>query len=258
MAPGFDEAAYLDANPTVRAQVEQGTFASGWDHFLEHGSRESRAGVASSVARVVVELNQSLDRGTLEPVPPAHLRVREHGSADSVDFERVGRAVATTAYLLASSLPDFRRDGEVLDFGSRTGRVLRYITKLLPDARFLGVDIDREAIAWSREHLAHLGAHDVNDPAPPLHVPPDRFDVVLAISVFSHLPASAATGLAGRAGARDAPGWHPGGDHAWAHSVPVASSGRAPPPGPRWVLLPHRSSRHARPPLPLPDDVHDP
>jgi len=38
----FDEAAYLAANPDVRAAVASGNLKSGWDHFLAHGLNEGR------------------------------------------------------------------------------------------------------------------------------------------------------------------------------------------------------------------------
>jgi hypothetical protein len=41
---GFDEAAYLAANPDVRDAVSRGAFRSGLDHFEKHGQFELRAG----------------------------------------------------------------------------------------------------------------------------------------------------------------------------------------------------------------------
>lgn len=42
---GYDEAAYLDANPDVARAVRNGEFPSGWRHFLDYGVIEGRKGV---------------------------------------------------------------------------------------------------------------------------------------------------------------------------------------------------------------------
>ena len=39
----FDERAYQEAHPDVRAAIEQGTLLSGWDHYLRFGQREGRS-----------------------------------------------------------------------------------------------------------------------------------------------------------------------------------------------------------------------
>ena len=187
-APGFSEAAYLEANPAIAAAVARGDARSGWHHYLAHGSRESLTGVPAETAIAVNAVREALGRGSLEPLPPAALRQRVHGSSDAATFEQVGFGLASDIYYMASSVSDLPAGGSVLDFGCGCGRVARYLTKLLPEAEYVGVDIDAAAVAWSAEHLSHLGVYRCNEAEPPLDFPSDRFDLVVAVSVFSHLP----------------------------------------------------------------------
>jgi SAM-dependent methyltransferase len=53
--------------------------------------------------------------------------------------------------------------------------------------RFHGTDIDPEAIAWCRAHLPDLAQWDVNGHAPPLRCESGTFDLIYAVSVFTHL-----------------------------------------------------------------------
>ncbi|MGH8642383.1 MAG: class I SAM-dependent methyltransferase, partial [Burkholderiales bacterium] len=76
----------------------------------------------------------------------------------------------------------------ILDFGCGCGRVIRYLSHVFPDREFVGTDIDAEAIRWSRNYLAHLGTFQVNGTWPPLDHPDESFDLVIANSVFTHLP----------------------------------------------------------------------
>ena len=47
---GFDEAWYLAQNPGVAAAVRAGGFATGWDHFVQHGKAEGRVPGPAPVA----------------------------------------------------------------------------------------------------------------------------------------------------------------------------------------------------------------
>ena len=120
-APGFDEAAYLRANPDVAAKVAAQPGSSGWGHFVAEGWLENRVGVPRPVydevrGRRIYELEHIL--------PPAFLRQRFHGATDVNTFEQVGGAVAADLIgylnLVKAAGPEFR----VLDFGVGCARVL--------------------------------------------------------------------------------------------------------------------------------------
>src|SRR5207248_1785974 len=75
---------------------------------------------------------------------------------------------------------------DVLDFGCGCGRTLRYFADQSPITDFYGTDIDAEAIAWCRRHL-RFAKFKVNQALPPLSYRAEKFDLVYAVSVFTHI-----------------------------------------------------------------------
>ena len=77
--------------------------------------------------------------------------------------------------------------GAVLDWGCGCGRILRQWADLSPRVLVSGCDINVSAVDWCR---AHLGFAEVsaNQISPPFPYPDSRFDLVYALSVFTHLP----------------------------------------------------------------------
>jgi SAM-dependent methyltransferase len=75
----------------------------------------------------------------------------------------------------------------ILEFASGYGRVARHAPRLLPEMHWTCCDVHPAAVAFTREHLgleailssAHPDAWDVGG---------RRFDVVFALSFFSHMP----------------------------------------------------------------------
>lgn len=120
-------------------------------------------------------------------VPPALLRFRVHGALDRGTFVRAGELVSSD---LRSALEAQGRPlasfSDALDFGCGCGRVLRWLAPGAPASRYVGTDIDPEAIAWCRAQLP-IASFSVNDSLPPLGFPDASFDLVYSISVFTHL-----------------------------------------------------------------------
>jgi SAM-dependent methyltransferase len=120
-------------------------------------------------------------------LPSEDLRYRVHGSRDVEGFLAVGRRCAddlqAALHGIGRELPNFNR---ILDFGVGCGRTLRWLLPRAPQARFFGTDVDAEAVAWCRAHLAST-TFTTNDPLPPLRYPNASFDLIYAISVFTHL-----------------------------------------------------------------------
>lgn len=114
------------------------------------------------------------------PLPPRRLMVRVAMTADADWFLRSGRAGYDA---IAAHLGDAR---SVLDFGCGCGRVTRYYKEFGGDVA--GSDVSEPAIAWCRENL-RFGRFEVNGLAPPLVFPDESFDLVYALSVFTHLTA---------------------------------------------------------------------
>jgi SAM-dependent methyltransferase len=116
------------------------------------------------------------------PLPPRRLMVRVAGTADADWFLRSGRA----GYDAIAASVDLRETPDVLDFGCGCGRVTRYFKDHA--GTVAGSDVDGAATAWCRDNLA-FARFETNGPAPPLAFDAERFDLVYALSVFTHLTA---------------------------------------------------------------------
>jgi SAM-dependent methyltransferase len=116
------------------------------------------------------------------PLPPRRLMVRVAGTADADWFLRGGRAGYDA--IVAHVPPGELRS--VLDFGCGCGRVTRWWHDF--DGEVAGSDLSRRAIEWCRDNLP-FGRFETNGLAPPLAFADESFDLVYALSVFTHLTA---------------------------------------------------------------------
>jgi len=124
------------------------------------------------------------------PLPPLELADRVgavSGSARSLEpFLVHGRAGRE---LIEQMLPgDWTwKDKRVLDFGCGAARILRHFLPEATEGQFVGCDIDAPSIGWLQENLCPPLEAFVNDEAPPFDQPDGAFDLVYAISVFTHI-----------------------------------------------------------------------
>ena len=120
-------------------------------------------------------------------VPPASLRYRVHGDLSIGSFLGSGRQCAQDIVdVLARVGKDIRSFQQILDFGCGCGRTLIGLRDIAPSLTLVGTDIDIEAIRWCQRHL-HFASFEINEASPPLKYPPGTFDLIYAISVFTHL-----------------------------------------------------------------------
>jgi SAM-dependent methyltransferase len=104
---------------------------------------------------------------------------------------------AQTKHQVTRLLPDgWSLEGKrVLDFGSGAGRTLRHFAAEADTAEFWGCDIDEPSIRWMQENLcppfrAWRSTHN-----PPLGLEHGTFDLIYAVSVFTHLTDNSAAWL---------------------------------------------------------------
>jgi SAM-dependent methyltransferase len=128
--------------------------------------------------------------GVDAPYPPLELANRVcslEGRGDPFDaYERLG---AETKSALLRMLPaEWSFGGKrVLDFGCGAGRTLRQFLVEARHGEFWGADIDGPSIAWL-ERTLNPPLHIIQNRAdPPLGLEYGTFDLIWALSVFTHL-----------------------------------------------------------------------
>jgi len=127
-------------------------------------------------------------KGPRIPLPPAELAVRvgQPTGETFACYEAIGRNAR--AEILNLLPPGWTFEGKrVLDFGCGAGRVLRQFAAEADVAEMVGCDIDGPSVDWLNANLSPLFSAVQNGERPPLPWPDRSFDLVLAISVFTHL-----------------------------------------------------------------------
>lgn len=120
------------------------------------------------------------------PIPPRRLRARAGAPGVREYREGGARAAIELAAGLRGAGGELATQVAILDFGCGAGRVLPHVAGLVPGAACIGCDVDRDAIEWARAHRPGLD-WTLSSFEPPLPFAAESFDLVYAVSVFSHL-----------------------------------------------------------------------
>jgi SAM-dependent methyltransferase len=121
------------------------------------------------------------------PVPPARLRLLVDGrSGDAGRFLAIGsRMAAAIRGAVSAAGPPPEQMSAILDFGCGCGRVARHWANLRgPEIH--ACDYNPELVEWCRANLPFLQA-DPNALVTPAPYVAGSFDLIYALSVFSHL-----------------------------------------------------------------------
>jgi SAM-dependent methyltransferase len=120
------------------------------------------------------------------PLPPDVLRLMVAGTDDAEWFLAAGaRAAESLTQLLAKAGIALHQCQSILDFGCGCGRVIRHLRHL--PAELHGCDTNPIAVEWCNENLT-FGRFAVNALESSLEYDAESFDLVYALSVFTHLP----------------------------------------------------------------------
>jgi SAM-dependent methyltransferase len=119
------------------------------------------------------------------PLPSPGLILRVAGTPDIEWFLESGAAgFRSLRDALSEQGTDVARLRSVLDFGCGCGRVTRHWAGVGP--RVWGCDYNPALVSWCRTHLG-FARFEVNALGPPLPFADASFDLVYALSVFTHL-----------------------------------------------------------------------
>jgi SAM-dependent methyltransferase len=121
------------------------------------------------------------------PLPPPRLRLLVDGrTGDGEAFLRLGAQMCDSiqAAVAAAGAPA-EEMGAILDFGCGCGRVARHWTAV-EGPEIYGCDYNPDLVAWCEQNLPNVRAAR-NELAPPTPYASGGFDLIYALSVFSHL-----------------------------------------------------------------------
>jgi len=124
------------------------------------------------------------------PIPPFSLTARMmHGSGlEAARAEYLVRGAQSREAIERVLPDDWSWTGKsVLDFGCGAGRVIRHLLPVAPECELWGSDIDPRCIAWNEQHLSPPASFVGNGEVPPLPFPDGKFDLIYALSVFTHI-----------------------------------------------------------------------
>ncbi len=134
--------------------------------------------------------NQVDTRAATAPLPPLSLanRVCSLEGRDDPLRAYLELGAEAKAALLALLPHGWTFDAKrALDFGCGAGRTLRHFLDEAIRAELWGADIDAPSIEWLQANLCPPLHAMRNDPDPPLDFEDQKFDLVWALSVFTHL-----------------------------------------------------------------------
>ncbi len=121
-------------------------------------------------------------------LPPSHLLLRISGNPSAKAFISSFDDLKYTVknYLQIAGF-DFNQFENILDFGCGVGRYLMaFEPELLPNQKLFGCDVFAECAEWCQENIKFATVKH-NDIKPPLPFENNQFDLINAISVFTHL-----------------------------------------------------------------------
>lgn len=119
--------------------------------------------------------------------PPPALRAKVGNSSGIKEYMEVGlRTAASIENFLGKNGFHLRNLGRVLDFACGCGRTLNFL-RHRTGGELVGCDYDPELVSWCQENLTGVSTH-LNPALPPTPFPDSSFDLIYAISFFTHIP----------------------------------------------------------------------
>lgn len=105
-----------------------------------------------------------------------------------LDYEAYYTDGKDTATWIAEQVSGFIQLSEIriLEWGCGPGRIVQHIPIVFQKSEVFASDYNKQTIEWCNKHINKV-SFSVNQLSPPLSYPPEFFDLVYALSVFTHL-----------------------------------------------------------------------
>lgn len=121
------------------------------------------------------------------PIPPLRLITLVSGTPDIEWFLSGGKlAVQSIVEIVKKNRLDVGLFSNILDFGCGCGRVIRH-WEPSNFMQLFGVDYNDKLIEWCQQNIP-FARFSPNNLTPPLNFDSAQFDLIYALSVFTHLP----------------------------------------------------------------------
>ena len=125
--------------------------------------------------------------GVIDFKVPPNSSMRESSSTNIRHYYESGLTttlpIVTAAYIEGL---DLRQPAEVLDFGCGVGRQLLQLARRYPKLNLHACDVNGRSIAYLKRAYPKIDSY-ANEFSPPLKFSDSKFDLVLSVSIFSHL-----------------------------------------------------------------------
>jgi 2-polyprenyl-3-methyl-5-hydroxy-6-metoxy-1,4-benzoquinol methylase len=185
----FELAAAADGNLTL---VDRGVVGKAQNFRLTAGDVVAFEQVGQNLRVTAVDGREhdsyrkpSLDDGGV-PIPPSWLTQAFTAKPNAFRYLEAGVFAAEMIIDLAAGAGcKLTSASRVLDFGCGAGRVARALRKQT-GADIVGYDLYTAAIDWCRAHMPY-GRWEYGQPTPPIDEADNTFDLIIAISVLTHL-----------------------------------------------------------------------
>jgi len=125
--------------------------------------------------------------GVIDFKVPPNSSMRESSSTNIRHYYESGLTttlpIVTAAYIEGL---DLRQPAEVLDFGCGVGRQLLQLARRYPKLNLHACDVNGRSIAYLKRAYPKIDSY-ANEFSPPLKFSDAQFDLILSVSIFSHL-----------------------------------------------------------------------
>ena len=136
--------------------------------------------------RDVAKMDFSYHRPPVEQVyPPGAVMIRATGNDGHHFYRTTGIKACNDFRRYLSGHVDLTGVRNLMEWGCGAGRLSRHLIDRFKGAKFYGNDIDKEAVKWAADNLE--GEFILCGLSPPLDYKDCQFDLVVSLSVFTHL-----------------------------------------------------------------------